>query len=222
MTFNSSEAFSQKKTALLLKTLILLDLVFVANHLLNFYTHYLSNPLFSLKEDMGYAEIYGYFKWLGIVILLISLSKNLDNRRYLSWGLLFAYLLCDDAFSIHEKLGYHISTFLEITFLGLNQQDSGELVFFAVIGTIITGWLLYNYIMGGKIFRKFSIHLFLLFAVLIFFGVCVDITGTLLRPYPGIYPLVGIIEDGGELVTASFILVYIFSWLPSNYLLVPM
>lgn len=213
IAFQFSEAFSKRKTALLLWILFFFDLIFVILHVLYIYTDFLISPLFSLKEDLGYAEIYGYFKWLGIVILLISLTKKSTNQRYLSWSLLFFYLLCDDAFSIHEKSGYHLSILLDTTFLGLNRQDFGELVFFAIIGTVIIGWLVYNYFIGGKIFRRFSIHLFVLFAFLLFFGVCVDIAGTLLRPYSDIYPIVGIMEDGGELVTASFILAYVNSWL---------
>lgn len=198
----------EKRNFLLL--LLAIDFILMLFHIFHNYSPFLNSEMFSIAKDQGIAEIFGYLKWILIVVGLIIIRKQENERRYLSWALLFIYLLTDDAFSLHERVGYHIEKLISLTFFGLNGQNVGELLYFTCVGIPIIGWLIFNYWKGGALYKQFSRNLIALFCLLVFFGVFIDL-GRTIFPKNHFYALIDLLEDGGELIVASFILSFINS-----------
>ena len=91
--------------SLFLVLLLVGDLVYIAIHLVWTETTLLNSPLAALDVDRGYAEFFQYMKLLWTGLLLTCLCLRTRRWGYLAWALLFAYLLVDDSFSLHENLG---------------------------------------------------------------------------------------------------------------------
>jgi hypothetical protein len=190
------------RTVLLL--LLAADAVFVAVHLVHALSPFLNDGLFSIERDRSYAEIFQYVKTYWVVLLLAALAWRTRESVYVAWMLLYAYLLFDDAFRIHEEGGAAMAARLGyVGALGLRPEDLGELTVSAVIGVVFLALILITYRRGGRDARNASSDLALLVGVLAFFGVFVDMLRIVVEPaYAEL--LLAIVEDGGEMVAMSF------------------
>ncbi len=168
-------------------------------------------PLLSLEKDRGYSEMYQYLKFLWIVVTLILVALRRASSHYVLWASVFAYLLVDDSLQIHERAGLYIAEKLSLApAFWLRPQDHGELAVSLAAGMILflpLAWACRN---GTRIFRKVSLDFALLIGLLIFFGVVVDMAHIALGSGGAIDFVVGVIEEGGEMLSVSFILWYAF------------
>lgn len=210
----SIEALNERSASGFLSLLICGDLAFIAMHCINSLTpdsYNLHNTLLSIDEDGGYPEIYQYLKFFWIVVLLAYISIEQKTRSYFAWVLVFTYLLLDDSLSIHESVGRVIAAHWHfIPPFGLRLQDFGELTVSATLGSILLVPLAWAYKSGDKTFRRTSHDIALLLFALVFFGVVVDMLHTVVQSNREARFIVGIIEDGGEMLSASLILWYMF------------
>ncbi|GGD40859.1 hypothetical protein [Muriicola marianensis] len=191
----------------LLWTLILLDLFFITVHCFHYYG-LLGNPMWSVEMDGGYAEFYQYGKELCILLILGGLYLKKRQFIFMAWSFLFLYFLMDDSLSIHENIGAHLADLLQLdSRLGLRKEDMGELIlslmaalfFFSIIG------IAYKNADGSG--KSFSGKLLFLVLILGFFGVVVDMFHVILPFWKG---KMGVLEDGGELLSMSLIFAYVF------------
>lgn len=195
----------------LLLMIVAADLLFVALHMLLFRSSLFSNPLLNIEMDKGYAELFQYLKFLWIIILLGSISLKEKAVGYFSWVMLFAYFLLDDALGFHELAGYRIGAFFKFAPpFGLRPDDIGELVVSAGAGLVILPLVAAAYLRGSQAFKRFSQDLMLLVLVLVFFGVVVDMVHMALHEYRTTAFYLGVLEDGGEMLSLSLILWYLF------------
>jgi hypothetical protein len=191
--------------------LILTDFVFISLHIFHTYTGLLPNPLFSIEGERVYAEIYQYIKELWIVVLLISLAMRRANSLYLSWALLFFYVLLDDSLAVHERLGSLIVSWFDFhPGFGLRAQDFGELMVFFFFGAILFVLIAITYYLSGFADRRISKYLFSMVALLVFFGVVLDMVHQIVK-HSLVKPVLGMIEDGGEMLVMSVITWFVFS-----------
>jgi len=191
--------------------LLLGDLVYIAVHLVWTQTTLLDSPLAALDVDRGYSEFFQYMKLLWTSVLLVCLCLRARESGYLAWALLFAYLLVDDSFSVHEKVGEMLAHRLAFEgALRLRAVDFGELLVSATAGAVLAVGLAWAYLRGAAEFRQSSRHLLVLLLVLVFFGVVVDMVHIALDPVDWLDKSFVILEDGGELVAMSFITWYAF------------
>ena len=203
--------FNKQNATLFLILLFFGDLTFVVVHFISFYTPYLNFEIYSLFNDRAIPEIYQYIKWLWISILLIYVSKRKRSFNNATWALVFTYLLLDDALSIHEKVGaYFAKNFNFIPPLGLRLEDIGELAVTATIGIILLLLVAWVYLKGDQAFKKVSHEMLLLILALVFFGVGVDMVLIVLNLGGELDNILGVIEDGGEMLVASLIFWYVF------------
>lgn len=203
---------SARSAPALLALLLLGDLVLLVLHTVNALTPWLNHGNLSIHRDQGLPELYQYLKWLGIVVLLAYLSRQWRFRGYAAWALLFGYLLCDDAFSIHEHAGGYIAGLLQGTPpWGLRLQDLGELAATGIAAGLLFIPLAAAVRKGPDEFRRVSRGLFLLLLALAFFGVALDMVHTAMRSGWKADFLLGFIEDGGEMGVASLILGYVYA-----------
>lgn len=169
---------------------------------------FFNNPVWSIEQDKGYsgyAEVFQYVKEYWIILMLLSLAIK-TNLLYFAWCLPFGFLLLDDSFRLHEKLGRKLSNHFNFEpMLGLRSQDTGELMvyaFYALITCIPFIASLYSSDIRDKML---SYRLMVLLIVLAFFGVIVDMISIVTESHS-----LGMIEDGGEMIVVSIITWLIF------------
>ena len=124
---------------------------------------------------------------------------------------MFAYLLLDDALQIHERGGTLVAARLGLMHaFRLRGKDFGELAVSAAAGILLLPLLIWAYRSGSQMFRKVSQDLILLILVLVFFGVVIDMVGIAIQAGKGVGFIMGVIEEGGEMIAVSLILWYVF------------
>ncbi len=201
-------ALHDRRASRLLALLLASDLLFIALHVVYYLTPWL-DVRFDLGMDRGFPELFGYLKFLAIAALLEGVRRFTGCNGYFAWILVFLVLFLDDAAKIHEGLGRLIAAHLafEPPF-NLRRQDLGELAAAAVSGILLllaAGWAYWR---SSDVFRKVSRDMLLLIAILVFCGVFVDMAHTVFEDRSLAAGAVGIVEDGGEMISASLMLWY--------------
>jgi hypothetical protein len=202
---------AEKSAALLLSILLLGDLVFITIHLLHILTPYFNSPSFNIEFDNGYGEKYQYLKYLVVICLFIWFCSMRRTFGLLPWALLFGYFLADDAWQMHERLGAWIGE--ELPFappFRLRRQDLGELLVTTTAGLILLPSFLAAYFFGPRTLRKTFHDLLLLLSLLMGFAVGVDMVHAAFLGSPRIEFVLGVIEDGGELIAVSLLAWYAY------------
>ena len=103
----------KKSSKILFILLILVDLGFIFIHIL-YKFDVVTNPLYSIKKDLGYPERYQYVKEFSIALLLFIIALQSSQIVYLAWSTLFMYLLLDDSLRIHERIGGYLVDYFEL------------------------------------------------------------------------------------------------------------
>jgi hypothetical protein len=169
------------------------------------------NPMFDIEKDGGYAERFQYVKLFSIVVLLIWIAWKNRAVHYVAWALAFTYLLFDDSMQLHERVGRRIAESLALSpALGLRARDFGELLVTAAAGFFLAAVLLWAYRTGSRSFKKVSQDIILLILLLVFFGVVVDMAHVAFDLGWQVTFVLGIVEDGGEMLAVSLILSYVY------------
>ncbi len=201
---------------LFLLLLISADAAFVLVHLIRDHPPFFSDSLFSLEQERGFAETFQYVKIYWIAIMLAVVWWRTREGVYFAWMTLFAYLLCDDSLQIHERGGHAIAQIWGIQdALGLKAQDLGELVVVGTIGLILLLFLVVMYRRSTLDAMRASRKLMFYLGVLVFFGVFIDTLHSLLRGSRGNAAL-GVVEDGGEMLSVSIVCWYVMNLVERN------
>jgi hypothetical protein len=195
------------------------DVVFIFLHVAA--KHDLVSEMFSVTEDHSYPELYQYIKEFWCILLLALIAFRNREISYGGWVVFFVYLLADDSLQIHEQGGAAVASYFQYSpFLGLRAKDFGELTVSLLAALVLLLLLSWAYWKGADRFRKLSQDLVIFIIGLVFFGVFVDMLhimvysmsgfGNVLRLLGGI---LGITEDGGEMLVMSILVVYLFVFL---------
>jgi hypothetical protein len=206
---------NSRRSTVLLAILLIVDVILISFHFLHrlairgiIQSALFSNTIFSMSEEAKLPDIYFYLKQFAIILLLLYVSRK-KARVYAAWSLIFSYLLFDDIFMIHERLGF---IFQDIAppignIHPAEIAQSGYLVLLAVFLFGIS--LLIIWRTKGEP-RLVSIYLTGFLAAAAFFGVFVDIVQGIVMDMFGISGIVKIVEDGGEMMIFSFIVWYVY------------
>ncbi|MGC1514359.1 MAG: hypothetical protein WA810_02185 [Maribacter sp.] len=208
----------------LIRVLLLLDVCFIAIHILVFFLYYIGQiddyrnyNFLDVTNDGSLAEFFQYLKYFFVLIMLVHLVYSKKRYPYISWFLLFAFFLLDDSLSLHETFGeVLVDAFNFQPMFGLRDLDFGELTFILSVGLILLSGLIIALIKGDSVFRKRTIDLLLLLLFFTYFGVGFDMLHVFLGENPRVAFIIGIIEDGGEMVTMSVMVWYILYFLSSQ------
>ena len=196
-----------RKSCKFLVLLLLADLIFLLFHVL-YLGDVVKDPLLSIERESGYSEIYQYIKEFWIFVLLLILAAKEKRLIYLAWSVLFLYLLIDDSFALHEKVGNYLTNYVEFKpVFNLKAADIGEICASAFFGLLLFGTLFSVYLFSKPVEKKISKQLFILILALAFFGVFFDMLHAAINWGEMVW---GIIEDGGEMVIMSIILCYAY------------
>lgn len=189
------------------------DAFFVGLHLIHRYTDLLPQTAYSIEEDRSYAELLQYAKQASILGLLGLLAVRRRAPAYLGWIALFAYLLLDDAFMIHERLGVALAEALPLRrAAGLRGRDFGELLISGAAGAVLLLVVAIAHRRSAAAERAFARSLVALLAALVVFGVVLDMGQIMLwadRSTRRWADEAGMLEDGGEMVVMTMLVVLV-------------
>ncbi len=201
---------SPKGTIWFLLLLLAADAVFI---LIEFF----SAPRFAFKEGQ-YGEMFGYFQEGCVVFLLGLLAVRTRQPFYFVWASCFLYFLLDDSLGIHERGGRLLFRELGLPrrMFEIPTQDLGQLVVLAFLGLLFLVVVGTAYYLGDRTFKEVSRKLLIMLAVLVFCSVVVDLIHVIANVSAHearlLIDSLALLEEGGELVTVSVILWYVFSW----------
>ncbi len=183
------------------------------------YLNELLGRQFNLENDKSLPESYQYLKFLWCLVLLVCIAQRRRSLLYLLWLPLFAFLLADDGLGIHEQIGNIVSN-SSLKFqppLGLRRQDIGELIGSVTFGIPLLLLPLYGFFRADSKVKREFLGIALLILSLAFFGIFVDMLHVAMDGGPrsiisdkDFDKLLAFIEDGGEMLSASLMLGYIF------------
>ncbi len=202
--------FGWAPARLLLALLLLVDALFIA-----LYAAYgfdlIDDPKFGLIEDWSYGEIYQYIKEVWIVAMLAALAWCSRAWLLAGWSLFFVYLLTDDSCQVHERAGAWVADVFNLAEwpeIGLRAVDFGELAVSGTVALFFLILLLVLHFRSDARDRPLSRRLAILSALLIFFGVVMD----MFHPETSwlVEKAIGAFEDGGEHVVMSVIVWQVF------------
>ncbi|MBW4541919.1 MAG: hypothetical protein KME43_22650 [Myxacorys chilensis ATA2-1-KO14] len=183
--------------------LLVTDISFFILHFIDLHLGLGTQGRFSIETDRGYAEIFQYLKEYWSALLLGFIALRTRSYSYLSWCLLFFYLLLDDSASIHERGGALLAQRLEVpSILGIATSDFGEIAVSFSAALLILVSIAIAYRFGDRSFRKFSKNLTVMLFALAMFGVVIDLIHNSV-PIPALNPVLGFLEDGGEMLVMS-------------------
>ena len=182
----------------------------ILNYDLNYFDfeheyEFLRQHYLNLSRDRGFAEIFNYLQATVCAALLFGAFVASGQRVHAAWALVFAFVVMDDAFSIHERIGLYLrTTFVLPTLPGLHPQDTGELVVWGAAGAFLLPVLVWGFRNSSPEAVGFGGVFALTFTLLVFFGVIVDMLhaafGTAWR---GTHFLFIVVEDGGEMLAVA-------------------
>ena len=209
------------KSREILVLFLLADLFFIFFHILHKAPYIddwfpvFDNSAFAITRDLGMAEGFQYVKEFWIVLLLGFLALRQRKKELIGWSLLFGYLLFDDMFGLHEKLGDFIAGLIGnrldfILFANLELDDIGEVIGVAGIGLLFALILVPTYLRLKPEARPVFRSLTWLLAALLFFGLGLDLFDRFVDSY-AIQEIFKLAEDGGEMLMMSVIAWYAYT-----------
>jgi hypothetical protein len=197
-----------------LVALVAIDAILITLHSLRIFLRIFDFPapilesrMFSINQEYGYGEIYGYLK--SIVITFCFLACYFRDRAPVFLGLSFTFvvIVLDDSLQIHESLGTQFVEALALEQMaGLPAQNLGELMVWFALGAVVVAALAVSFLRSDVFGQNIALIFLGLLAVLIFFAVGGDTLHAALRhAFRGAHHIWGMLENGGEMVTLSVI-----------------
>lgn len=167
------------------------------------------SPYFDLGMERGYGEVFFQMLtgWSAIMLVLVAVRTR--AWVLLVWATFSLYLLTDDYFTLHERIGTWYA--LNGPYVGRLTTHLGEALWLAFIGVLLIVSLVIAYRFASARDRRITLILAALFGGLAFFGVAIDILHSPFIDMPVIDPLFIALEDGGEIAVMSLIVVYAVS-----------
>lgn len=206
------KALKKVKYFIPLFLLLALDLLLIVFNIINFYRPFPNSELYNIETDDSYAEDFQNFKWIIMILALLMIAMFRKEKRYFTWILVFTFLFLEDVFRIHQLLGRFFYDVFEMT-SGQRGFKIMELFAAAFLGLIFLAPAYQAYKSGDAVFKKHSKAIFILLLLFLFCAIVLDQTHRLaIVNYNWKYNIIlGILEDGGELITESLLTGYLLS-----------
>jgi hypothetical protein len=163
---------------------------------------------FRFGKDRAVPEMIGYVFTAWASGLALYLAATQRQAVLAAWSAVFAVLLADDYFMLHERMG----TVIHGTF-GLPHpygQPLGEIGWFGMVGIVLLTALAIGHRFATPVWRATSRVLTLLLGLLVLCGVVIDALHMLVAHVEPWNVLVTALEDGGELVVLAVVLTFLY------------
>ena len=167
------------------------------------------SPAFDLGEERGYAEVFFQTLTAWSIVLLVVAAVRRRAGILIIFAIFTAYLLADDYFQIHERIGTWFG--FNVLYVGLLSPHLGEGFWLASIGVLLSASFAIAYRFARPESRRIALTVAAVYAVLAFFGVIIDAIHSPFIDMPVIDPIMIAVEDGGEIAVMSVLVVYLMS-----------
>jgi hypothetical protein len=165
-----------------------------------------------VAADWSLPEMFNYFKWLMIVVALLAIASRERAWSAVVWAAVFLMIFLDDAFQLHESLGTGLAASADFRNMAyFRGQDFGEIAIFGLMGLVVALLLIKHSPRKGTLSYVLAKRYLTIVGGLVVFGVLVDAAHIVIQMMTAGYrygwPIsyaIGLIEDGGEMVVASF------------------
>ena len=138
------------------------------------------------------------------------------KRFYIFFTTLYLMVFLDDYLQIHEKFGKFLTENLDlINIFNLRKQDTGELLTWFVMACFLLPLAIKSFRKLTVLDRLYCSAVAVSFAILLVCGLIFDMVHTLTSGI--MYHVIGIIEDGGEMIAIAISLTLAFSGLKRSY-----
>lgn len=196
----------------LLVLLWLTTAAFVAAHLGHRLLGVPWHPFFDLGTDRGYAETFFQVITAWAVILLGVAAVRLRAPLLALFAISSAYLLVDDYFLVHEGMGVVVAGWMggEPGGSGMTVH-LGEALYLGAVGVVVVTSFAIAYRAARPDVRRIARTLAALFAVLVVFGVVVDLLHALVAGPTVVDAAFTAVEDGGVVAAMSLIVAFGFA-----------
>ena len=204
-------AFSdQRATKFVLAFVFSVDIVLMLIHIVVM-VGWDAPDILRIDMDGSYGEAYQYAKYVWLLILLLVYARENRNWPMVAWALLIFYFLVDDALVVHERIGLWYSSSSWSFGIGpISAQTLGELTVSALVALVLLVPLVVGYLRADRrtkwIFRVMTA----LIVVLLVFALVVDAVHALFIDVKLIDRALGFIEDMGEMLALSALVVFAF------------
>ncbi len=161
--------------------------------------------LFNFDKEYSLPSLYHY---LLLAICCYGFYRLMQlERAYDVWFFAFAYLLVDDMTTLHETAGWLLGKYVIPSPLWFfSKRALGEISYLAVVGGLLGILLVKRFFAASAEVRKQFIIFACLIVLFALFGVLVDsIHEQTCSPRGLLCLLVGILEDGGEILVTIMI-----------------
>lgn len=152
---------------------------------------------FYISKDEGFGEYLEYSLTAAVAVMLLLMWMRSRAGIYLVNALLFVYLTADNSMQFHEQFGHWIAPSMPQG-LSLPANDFGEMLLFAMIGTV---WLVSLLAALTRAELRPAVHALILAAGVAgaaFFGVVADAVTSWGDKSIGWIQFEAWLEDGGE------------------------
>lgn len=185
------------------------DLLLASFHLGHHFTGRFNHVDWNLTRERSAGEYFQYLKYIWCCWMFLLVFSRRRQALDLAWAGLMAYLLLDDYKSFHEKGGGLLTRALGFQpRFGLRGHDFGEATYVLIVGSVVMLALVLAYRASDRFARAdFAVLIALMFGLLLA-GVGVDSLHILVLSDPVLEPVVGLLEDGGEMIVMSLITIY--------------
>lgn len=183
--------------------------LYVAMHLGHRFLGVPWHPAFDLGTERGYGEVFFQTLTGWSIVLFVIAAVRRRARVLVVCAAFAAYLLADDYFMIHERIGTWFA--LNVLYVGRLSTDLGEALWMLMIGILVIVSIAVAYRFSRREVRRLTVTIGAIYAALVFFGVVVDAIHSPFIDMPIIDPILIALEDGGEIGVMSVLVVFLLS-----------
>ena len=165
--------------------------------------------LYSVEYDYSISSIFLFLKFAATSVLLFAAAKRHGRRSLASLAAVLIIILLDDALRIHEIGGrLLVKAYEEEVTLGLRMQDYGELISWALMGVVVMLIIVAEFRRTEGPERAALWRYCYVLMILVVTAIGIDMVHSMaaqtlpLSRIP-IVGLIGLAEDGGELLIGS-------------------
>jgi len=205
-----------KKSNSFLFFILFIDILFILLSILDYFSDF-KFGYFNVAHENKFAEQFQYLKFLVIATISFLLAIKKRSSQFLVLMIIPIYLLGDDAIQLHERFGTALASFLyegnhnDTLISNFRYQDIGEILYMSLISIFLFVTFLICLKSSDSFERYFLKKILKLFIIFGIFALFIDSIHQLFHGF--MYDLLDVIEDGGEMISISFITAYFLKFL---------
>ncbi|PUB23907.1 hypothetical protein C8K30_11046 [Promicromonospora sp. AC04] len=163
---------------------------------------------FRFAMERSVPEVVGYLfaAWAAGLALYLAIAHR--QVVLAGWSAVFAVLLADDYFMLHERMAKVVSANVTIPYP--YGQPVGEIVWLAFIGTVLLTAVAVGYRFAAPEWRAASRVLTVLLALLVLCGVGIDAVHGFTTNRGVWHVVLSALEDGGEVLMLAVVVTFLY------------